>query len=336
MKAAIFSGSLVFLLALPLADLTCQTTEGKALSLSYSIPLPGVKGRIDHMAFDAGRQYIYVAALGNNTVEVIDLKNKKLVHSIQGMAEPQGIRYISERNAIFIANGNNGECDVLDADSFKKIASVKPGSDADNVRYDPGKSKIYVGYGDGGIAIIDAKSFRQLASIKLPGHPESFQLDNEDGKLFVNVPESKILATIDLSTNTVTNTMKITIASENFPMALDLKNHRIFIGCRNPAKLIVINSESGNIITRIDIDNDTDDIFYDAQSKQVYVSCGSGFVDVIKQLDPDKYEITSRIESRAGARTSLFVPELNQLIVAAPARSGTDAQLLVYEKRIQP
>jgi DNA-binding beta-propeller fold protein YncE len=331
MKTIIFLGFFLSLLTLPLTNLSCQTTGGKALLLTGSIPLAGVSGRIDHLAFDNKRQFIYVAALGNNTVEVIDLKNKKLVYSIKGMSEPQGIRYISESDAVFIANGSSGECDVFSADSYKKITSLKLESDADNVRYAPESSKVYVGYGEGGIAIIDAKSFKQLADVKLPGHPESFQLDTESGKLFVNVPDSKILATIDLTKNTVTDKWKVEIASANFPMALDSKKHRLFIGCRNPAKLLVLNCETGKIIDVISIDADTDDIFYDSYSKQIFISCGSGYIDVIKQIDPDRFGAISRIESLSGARTSLFVPELNELIIASPARAGREAQLLIYE-----
>jgi hypothetical protein len=83
----------------------------------------------------------------------------------------------------------------------------------------------------------------------------------------------------------------------------------------------------------LDTDGDTDDIFYDTVTRQIYMSCGDGYVDVFRQSDPDKYEIVSKIETRSGARTSFFVPELNQLIVAAPARSGTEAQLMFYEKK---
>jgi hypothetical protein len=142
-----------------------------------------------------------------------------------------------------------------------------------------------------------------------------------------------MLAAIDLDKYSIIDKWKIEIAKANFPMVLDANNHRLFLGCRNPAKLLVINSETGKTTTQIDIDSDTDDIFYDGPSKQLYVSCGGGYVDVIKQLGQDKYEVTSRIESRSGARTSLFVSELNQLIVAAPAHSGSDAQLMIYENK---
>jgi YVTN family beta-propeller protein len=303
------------------------------LKLTATIDLPDVAGRIDHLAYNSKNQTIFVAALGNNTVEVVDLKSKKVTHTIKGLHEPQGIKYIPESNTVFVANGENGECDIYNADTYQLITTVKmPGGDADNVRYDVTAGKIYVGYGDGGIAVIDAKTYKQLADIKLPGHPESFQLEADSKKIFVNVPDAQMLATIDLDKNLITDKWKIEIAKANFPMALDLANHRLFIGCRNPAKLLVINSESGNIIAQIDIDSDTDDVFYDNLSKQIYVSCGGGYVDVVKQNGLDKYEVTSRIESRAGARTSLFVPELNQLLVAAPARSGSEAQLMIYEK----
>jgi YVTN family beta-propeller protein len=311
-----------------------NTNVNVPLKLTSTITLPDVAGRIDHLAFVPKNQTIFIAALGNNTIEVVDLKIKKVIHTIKGLHEPQGIKYLTEGNIVFVANGAIGECDIYNADTYQLITSIKmPGGDADNVRYDITTGKIFVGYGDGGIAVIDAKTFKLLADIKLPGHPESFQLSADSKIIFVNVPDAQMLATIDLDKNLITNKWKIEVAKANFPMALDEINHRLFIGCRNPAKLLIINSETGNIIAQIDIDSDTDDVFYDNPSKQIYVSCGGGYVDVIKQNGPDKYEVTSRIESRSGARTSLFVPELNQLLVAAPARSGSEAQLMIYEKK---
>jgi YVTN family beta-propeller protein len=325
----------ILIITFSLNNCFAQTTvTNKGLQLVASIQLPNVNGRIDHLAFDSKNQTIFVAALGNNTVEVVDLKNKKVIHTIQGLHEPQGIKYIPENNIVFVANGENGKCDIYNADTYQLINSIKmPAGDADNVRYDVTAGKIFIGYGDGGISVIDAKTFKQLADIKLPAHPESFQLDVDSKKIFVNVPNAQMITTIDLDKYVISAKWKIEVAKANFPMALDETNHRLFLGCRNPAKLLVINSDSGNIIAQIDIDRDTDDVFYDSPSKQIYVSCGGGYVDIIKQVEPDKYEVTTRIESRSGARTSLFVPELNQLLVAAPALSGNEAQLMIYEKK---
>jgi YVTN family beta-propeller protein len=325
--------TIVLIIVLSLNNCLGQTSGSKKeLELVTSIELPNVSGRIDHISFNNRSQILYVAALGNNTVEVVDLKAKKVIQTIKGLHEPQGIKYIPENNTVFVANGENGECDVYNADTYQLITSIKmPGGDADNVRYDGTTGKIYAGYGDGGIAVIDAKTFKILADVKLPGHPESFQLGVDSKIIFVNVPDAQMIATIDLEKYSIIDRWKVEIAKANFPMALDVTNHRLFIGCRNPAKLLVIDSKSGKIIAQINIDNDTDDVFYDIPAKKIYVSCGGGYINVIKQNEADKYEVISRMESRDGARTSLLVPELNQLIVAVPARSGKEAQLMIYQ-----
>lgn len=301
-----------------------------ALKLITTIPLPGVNGRIDHLAYNSRKQVVYVAALGNNTVEVVDLKSRKVIQSIKGLSEPQGIRYIPGNNVIFIANGGNGECSVFNADTYQPVALVRLGDDADNVRYTPATNKIYVGYGDGAIAVLDAGNFKRLADIKLAGHPESFQTEN-DPKSYVNVPDAHLLEVIDLEKNLVTEKWKIETATSNFPMALDSENHRLFIGCRHPAKLLVLDTETGKTVASRDTDDDSDDIFYDKTTRKIYMSCGGGYVDVFAQISPERYEAVSRIKTRSGARTSLFVPELNQLIVAAPSRSDGEAQLMIYQ-----
>ena len=192
----------------------------------------------------------------------------------------------------------------------------------------PGK---YMGYGSGGIAIIDGKTFKLLGDVKLPGHPESFQLDEVSKKLYVNIPGVRIVTAIDLNSNLTEANWKIKEAASNFPMALDTAGRRLFIGCRNPAKLLVVNTGTGRTVTSLDIDSDADDIFYEAGSRRIYVSCGGGYVDVFMQIGRDSYDILPKVQTQAGARTSLFVPELNSLFVAAPAHMGNEARILVYK-----
>ncbi len=206
------------------------TSAGEALKPVASIPLPGVDGRIDHLAYDGRRQVLYVAALGNNTVEVVDLRNHKVIHSIKGLAEPQGIQYIPGSDVIFVANGGNGACNVFNAGSYEQTGSVKLAGDADNVRYDASAERIYTGYGSGGIAVIDAVSFRLLQEVKLPGHPESFQADYASGILYLNIPGERLVAVINLGSGAVEKEWKLEEAGSNFPMALDTASHRLFIG----------------------------------------------------------------------------------------------------------
>jgi YVTN family beta-propeller protein len=298
--------------------------------LNSSIPLPNVLGRIDHMDFDSKRQYIYIAALGNNTVEVVDIRNRKVVHSIKGLREPQGVVYIPETNSIFVTNGYNGDCDFFDADSFVMIKSIKLSDDADNVRYDSIDKRIYVGYGTGGMAVIDAITLNLLKEIKLSGHPESFQIDKLTHKIYVNIPFKNQIEVIDLGKNMVTDTWQLTQAESNFAMSLDEISHRLFIGCRHPAKLLVINSESGQTIASSDSDNDADDVYFNRLDKLIYLSCGNGNIDVFRQIDANTYKTIGKVASHPGAATSLYIAELDQLVVASPAGFNSKASLLIY------
>jgi hypothetical protein len=125
----------------------------------------------------------------------------------------------------------------------------------------------------------------------------------------------------------------MTEASSNFPMCLEAQYHRLFIGCRHSPKLLVMDTQTGKTITSYEIDSDIDDIFHNTTSKEIYLSCGGGYIDVFKQADANIYTASGKISTHSGARTSLFIPELNQLIIASPSGTNRDAMLLVYEKK---
>jgi YVTN family beta-propeller protein len=305
--------------------------NGQALSLNTSIALAGVSGRIDHLTFDSVSQRLFIAALGNNTVEVVDMKTKKHIHSIQGLSEPQGIAFIPGKNMLFVANGGNGACDIFNTINYQKVTTVQLSGDADNVRYDSAKSKVYVGYGNGAIAVIDIATLKQVGDIKLQGHPESFQLDTEAKRIFVNVPDKEQIEVIDLDKQLVTDRWKLTTASSNFPMAFDAASHRLFIGCRHPAKLLILDSGSGEQLDVIDTDGDVDDIFYNPTDKNIYMSCGARYVDVFKPNDSNRYTLLEKIVTRSGARTSLFISQFNSLVIASPKGFSHNAELMVYE-----
>jgi len=302
-----------------------------SLSLIKTIPLPNVEGRIDHMAADVANQRLFVAALGNNTVEVVDLKEGKVIQSLPNFAEPQGIAYVPELNRLFVANGADGTCRIIDGQTLKTISKIAVGDDADNVRYDSAAKKIYVGYGDGALAVIDAKTGRKMADIKLNAHPESFRLATTGPKIFINVPNANHIAVIDREKEKVTETWNLTEAKANFPMYLDEANHRMFVGCRNPSKVLVYDTSTGKLVTSVSISGDTDDLFYDANSKLIYVSCGAGFIDIIKQMDADHYTKIQTLPTAPGARTSYFVPELKILCLAVPHRGNQTTEIRVYK-----
>jgi DNA-binding beta-propeller fold protein YncE len=305
------------------------------LTLEKTIPMPKVEGRIDHMAADVVGQRFFVAALGNNTIEVLDLKAGKTLQSLPGFAEPQGIAYVPELNRIFVANGQDGTCRILDGQSLKTIASVQCGEDADNVRYDAQAKRIYVGYGDGALAVLDAKAGGKLADIKLAGHPESFRLEPGGRRIFVNVPKASHIAVVDRDKGEVTTTWALKEAKSNFPLILDEATHRLFAGCRNPARVLVYDYAvpSGRLVTSVSISRDTDDLFFDAANKVLYISCGQGTIDVIRQTDADHYAAAESIPTASGARTSLFVPDLKILCLAVPRRGSQAAEIRVFKTK---
>ena len=311
-----------------IADVTAENAP--PLKLNATIGLPGVEGRIDHFAFDAGGQRLFVCALGNDTVEVLDLRRGERIHSIAGLGAPQGVAYLPELNRIFVANDKGGICKIYDGKSFQAIGALNLKDDADNVRYDGVAKKIYVGFGSGGIAIVNASDGKQIGLIKLSAHPEAFELEKNGKRIFVNVPNARNVAVIDKDKGAVTAAWKTDLAFGNFPMALDETNHRLFVGCRIPSKLVVLNTDSGTVVAKIDIPDDSDEIFYDSKRHRIYAVCGAGKIDVIEQIDPNSYRRSSETETASGARTGLFVPEINTLFIAVPHHGSQQAEVHAY------
>ena len=301
------------------------------LKLAQTIPMPHVEGRIDHLAVDLEGQRLFVAALGNNTVEVIDLKSGRDVRSITGFHEPQGIVYVPEANQLVVANGEGGAVDAFDAAAYVRGRSVALGDDADNVRYDAAAKTLYVGYGGGALGAIDAATGARLPDAKLAGHPESIALEGSSPRVYVNVPDAGQIAVVDRAKHTVEATWRVERARANFPLALDEADHRLFVGCRQPAKVLVVDTGTGKVVTDFAIGGDTDDLFYDAARKRLYASCGEGRIDVFEQRSADAYAPLGSVSTASGARTSLFVPDLGRLYLAVPHRGSQQAEIRVYD-----
>jgi DNA-binding beta-propeller fold protein YncE len=309
----------------------CRANRGGNVSTKADDLAAGSWGRIDHFALDASGERLLVCALGNNTVEVLDLHKSERVHSITGLGAPQGIAYIPELDRLFIANDKGGILKIYDGKSFQLLGELNFNDDADNVRYDDATKKVYVGFGSGGIAVVSAPDGKQIGSIKLSAHPEAFELEKNGRRIFVNVPNSRHVAVIDRHKGEVIAKWRTDRAFGNFPMALDEANHRLFVGCRLPSKLVVLNTDSGNVVVKIDISGDPDEVFYDNKHHRIYTICGAGKINILDQIDPNTYAVSTKIDTTDGARTGLFVPERHALFVAIPHRGSQDAEIREYE-----
>src|SRR6266576_4095008 len=230
------------------------TPDRAPLLLVQQIPLPNVGGRIDHFTCDGKRKRVIGAALGNNTVEIVDTFAGRDVHSITGAADPQGVVYVGEFDKVFVANGTDGKLRIYDGDSFKLLNTVDIGEDADNVRYDPAEKRVYVAYGgdeEGGIAVIDAAIGKRLDDVaKLDAHPESFQIAASKPVIYANIATKAKVVVIDRNTHKVTD-WPLKNGKSNYPMALDEVDHRIFVVTRRPAQLVVLDSDSGAMVASL-------------------------------------------------------------------------------------
>jgi YVTN family beta-propeller protein len=263
MKHICLSAAVVALVA------TQPPSAQEPLSLLRSIDLPRVEGRIDHLAFDAAGQQLFVAALGNNTVEVLDLKSNRHIKSVPGFREPQGIAVVPDAKLVAVANGQGEGVRFIGASDYLPVRAVRLGEDSDNVRYDPAARRLYVGFGGGALTAISPADGKVLGEVKLPGHPESFRLERSGSRVFVNVPTADQIAVVDRAAMKVIATWPVVGAKSNFPMALDEANHRVFVGCRRPARILVYDTITGKESGSFEIVGDTDDLFYDAARRRL-------------------------------------------------------------------
>ena len=301
------------------------------LELAQTIVLADVRGRIDHLAVDPDEARLFVAALGNDSVEVVDVHAGTRVARITGLHEPQGIGYVRRADRLYVANAGGG-VDVFEGSTLRRLSRIEGLDDADNVRLDAANGKIYVGYGHA-LAAIDAKSGKLLERIELAGHPESFQLEPSGTRIFVNVPSAAQIAVVDRSKGAVIGTWSAGEKRANFPMALDEANHRLFVATRKPPSLLVFDTQAGTRTADLAIAGDADDLFYDAKRKRLYVICGDGVVDIVEQKDADHYERAGEVRTVRGARTGLFVPSRDALFVAVPVHAGGPAEIRVFTTR---
>jgi YVTN family beta-propeller protein len=303
-------------------------SAGPPLVLETKIALGEVRGRIDHLAIDVKRQRLFVAELGNNSLGVIDLASGKVLRRITGLSEPQGVAYVPFADSIYVANAGDGSVRVLRGDDLAPIGRIDLGDDADNVRVDALRNHVLVGYGKGALAVVDPGSRTKTAEIRLKAHPEGFQIDEAGTRVFVNVPDARDIEVVELSAGS-TRSLQTQEAGSNFPMAIDAAAHRVLVVFRSPPTLMALSSEDEHIVAKAETCDDADDVFVDAKRRRVYVSCGEGMIDVFEPAEAG-YRRLARVPTVSGARTSLFVPELDRLFVAVRARSSEPAAIWVF------
>jgi hypothetical protein len=304
-----------------------------ALREEFSIELPDVYGRIDHLALDPAGKRLFVAALASGTLEVVDLEQRARVRQVKGLAEPQGVACArSSATAdvrVLVGCGGSGTLEVLDAASLERVQSVALGADVDNVRWDAERSRAIVGYGAGALAIVTAPDWKVAARIELGAHPESFQIAPGGKRAFVNLPDAHVVAVVDLEERRVLGKLALE-QHGNFPMTLLDSADELAVGCRSPARLVFVSTTGAHPNGELDLTPDVDDLFFDAARRRIYAACGGGFLDVYDRRSApvaagpttaaaaSTWDRSERIRLPRGARTCLFDPDSARVFVAVP------------------
>lgn len=306
-----------------------EPADTPPLRLETKIALADVRGRIDHMAVDPARHRLLVAALASNGLAVVDLEGQRLDRIIRDLKEPQGVGYEPATDTVYVASAGDGSVRLFTGADLSPGGRIELGSDADNVRIDAKAGRVFVGHGDGAVTALEAKTHARVASAAVGAHPESFQLDRNSDRIFVNVPNRRAVVVVDRISGKQLAAWPTSGRSANFAMALDHGRQQVLVAFRHPAEIGVFGALDGQLKAAIPTCGDIDDLFVDEKRDRLYVSCGEGYLDVLA-AEGASYRSIARLATAPGARTSLFVPELDRLLLAVPARGGGTAAIWVY------
>ena len=316
---------------------TSMATEPPPLERVGTIALKGPVGGLDHMAIDAGRRRLFVANTSNGSLDIVDLEAGKLLKQVLGQARIRGVDYSPDLDRIFVGNGTGGICNVFDGEDYRLLRSIPLGVDADNVRYHPKTGRIYVVHADRELAVIDAESYAVGSPIPLPESLGAFKVESSRPRMYVNAKAAGLVVAIDAEAGRIVGRFPVTPSGVNASLAIDEANHRLFAGCRQGPALVVMDIDTGAIVSSVPIPGGVDDLWFDAGRKRLYASCGDGAIAVVGQVDADHYEPIAELPTVKGARTSLFDPDAGRLYVAVPRLAERPEQaapeLWVYQAR---
>ena len=315
------------------ADANLLSSEESPLTLTQTIPLPELKGGTNHLAADAKRGRFFVTAPGERKVVVIDLKAGKVLRVLADVPASAAC-FIPDQDQLCLSGG--GGVTFYDGGTLAATGKVDLHSTVDELRYDAKEKRLYAGLMDAdkpGIGVIDVPNRKLLASLKLPAKPQGFVLEQNGTRIYANTPGAQQVTVVDRQEHTIVGEWKLTEAQSNYPIALDERNRRLFVGCRRPPRLVVLDSTTGAPVASVETGGDADDMSFDTTLGRIYLAGGTGVITAVQQVDADHYRKLRDTPTQRGARNALFVPELKAFYLAIPHDGDMPAELRAYQAR---
>ena len=326
----------VALVLISLCIFSANAQLSSPISFSRTILLPGVTGRFDHLTIDSAGSRLFIAAPGNHSIEVVDLKTDKIQQSITGLGKPHGLAWVAATGSLYVADGALGELRVYKGTPFALAGKLKLSDDADDMVFDDATHLLFVGHGgsDGlnpaKIAVVDTARFSLLANLSVATHPEALDIDSHSGRAFANIADSNEVAVIGTATKTISARWKLTKAADNVALAFDGEHQLLYLACRTPGTLVALDAATGKEVASLPTARGADDLFYDSALRRVYVISGAGEVDAYQVDESKSLHPLGVLHTASGAKTALFVPAQNLLYVGVPGAGSNAAEIRVY------
>jgi DNA-binding beta-propeller fold protein YncE len=266
----------------------------------------------DYMSFDQEHGLLYVS-LGNH-MAVIDAATGKTVGDIGGMKRCHGVALVPTVNRGFISDGDDEAVVIFDLKTYKTLGKVNVGPDGDGIHYDPATKKVWVVSGDGNSVIaipenIDPKAGKAEEPLPLGGKPEFFVIDK--GKAYINLTDKNEVVVVDTATKKILNRWPVAPGGANTAMAMDRVNRRLFLGCRNPQKLIVMDATNGKVLSDIPIGAGCDATLFD--DGYAFACTRDGKLTVARESSPGKFELVQTVPTATWAGTMAVDPKTHTI-----------------------
>ena len=310
------------------------------LKLSHTTPLPELKdGDFDHLLADVAGNRLFATAEENSKVLVFDLKSYKVIHTIADLKAPHSLLYRADLKKLFVVDGDLGEVKIYETDTYKAVGTIKLREGADASSYDASTKSLYVVNGgkdaklpNAYITVVDTDAGKAGPEIKIDSDDvEGMVFEKSGPRVFVNVRGNGTVEVFDRGSRALLATWPVTsVAKKPTAIALDDASHRLFVGTRDPARLIALDTDSGKVVANYTAAAMVDDMAYDSQRKRIYFA-GTEFLDVFQQIDADHYKRSGHIPTSFRAKTGVLVPELNKFYLAVPHHEKQVAELRVYD-----
>lgn len=319
---------------------TTAISQGQTVKLVKELPLPGYTGDFDHIAVDRDRGRVLVAAEDHATVEVYDLKTLNHLKTISGFGAPHAFLVRPGAKTVIITDSGKQMSTIRNADTLAPEKKIVLTEGADSAKYDKANNVFYVVTGgkdvDMKTANLDAinpDTGAKIGEITFPdNHVEAFDIDPTSNKLYINLTQTNKLAVVDRKAMKVLATWPVPQAKQNAMVALDPQQHRLYVVCRDPGKVVVLDSNDGHLIGTEVAPLRADDVMYDASSHRLLVPGGEGWMGIYDTSDPNHLKLVEKVQTAPGAKTGLLLPDQHRLFLAAsPGESKALAKILVYD-----